>query len=281
MKKKILFVSALLASALALPIHSAMAVALGYTSNAEAYAEGNSTAGSTFAHTVGPMSSATAMVDGFTLHSYSEVTELFSDIDALHDVPAVNRTVVQPSVFASGSASFSQTFRVNSAGTASLHFAWDGELFSARDGYNARYDFFAVAQAGTQLFGRIDTGDIVFNEGSSSVNQTRKINLLFTGGDVGTLFTVSAQLSTSAGTELFNQASYFNDLASIALVPVIDGPVSRPLAYADFTDTATFSFNGQGVISVVPVPAAVWLLGSALLGLAGFRRARSDSSVTG
>lgn len=274
MKKKILFTSALLVSALAHPIHSAMAITLGYSSNSEAFAEGNSTTGSTFAHAVGPMSTSTAMVDGFTLHSYSEVTDLYSVDDVPNDAPAVRGIELHPSVFTSGSASFSQTFRVNSAGSARLHFTWDGELFSDRDGYNARYDFFAVAQSGTQLLGRIDTGDVVIN-GSSSVNQTRNINLSFTAGDIGSLFTVSAQLSTSAGTELFNQAILFNDLARSALVPIIDGPVSRPLAYADFYDTATFSFDSQGVISAVPIPAAVWLLGSALMGLAGFRRTRS------
>ncbi len=57
-----------------------------------------------------------------------------------------------------------------------------------------------------------------------------------------------------------------------------DGPIGmRPTTCPDITGprSAVLSFVGTYNVAVVPVPAAVWLFGSGLLGLVGFMRKRA------
>ena len=68
---------------------------------------------------------------------------------------------------------------------------------------------------------------------------------------------------------------------SLSLSPVSDGPLSHPAGVSsdigillDFALSAgdTVTFNTRFDVTPVPVPAAVWLFGSGLLGLVGVAR---------
>jgi len=54
-----------------------------------------------------------------------------------------------------------------------------------------------------------------------------------------------------------------------------DGIAAIPFPAFQYSSTATSSYTYTATLAPVPVPAAIWLLGSGLLGLIGFRRKRS------
>jgi|GEM_PF-5609516 len=294
MKNKILLGSTLLASALMLNVPSAMAepiMVLPYTSSAHADAQGENNndgpnPGPSKAGASGLMTSSYASVRGYELHSYSEA---FNDIylmpkakppvqvpDTQTDV-AVARGIGMEypiGVYTSGRSSFTQQFQVVGAGNATLRFDWDGSLFS--DGtYTAGYGFRADASSGMGRLGSVGTRQEI-GGGSANVNLFDTIDLFFGSEDIGKTFEVFAELST-----------YVNDRRELEVLTVPENGIfdaladsasdykePMPSAYADFSRTAVFSFNGQGVIApaAVPLPAAVWLFGSALIGLFGAKR---------
>ena len=70
---------------------------------------------------------------------------------------------------------------------------------------------------------------------------------------------------------------------SLALSPISDGPLLHPAGVStdigillsfDLSAGDTVTFNTRFEVTPVPVPAAIWLFGSGLLGLVGVARRR-------
>ena len=246
-----------LLSSIALHMPSAMA----YSSLTGAYAEGSLAIGDDFAFASTPTSESEASVNRFDLHSYSSVTDYYYGPDtnrffALEEAGDLD-LMMYSGIITAGLASYSETFKVVAAGSATLDFGWDGSLGAdAGSDLTAGYQFLgsssglSVGDSGENING---TGDTVVNSGGS-------IALFFTEEQVGTTFDVEAYLFTYISDNLRDECDSCEAIHES----------SNRSAFADFADTATLSFTGG--IAAVPVPAAVWLLGSALVGLVGIRR---------
>lgn len=235
---------------------------------------------------------AQSYVDGYSVGA-SASSIIYDDVpppyyDSLNVLKSTTEIVKEPiyccgpDYHAYASAEVSQDFTVVGAGTATFSFAWDGQLYSPNENALAGYEFQAnvgyprmmkqefLALTEDLPAGIYDSEEVV--NGTANVNKTQNITVDFTESDIGDIFTVSMFLA--AWTDNHDYSDYeegfpslFNTLASIE-------EAQNPIAFADFFHTGTFSFSGQGVIApaAVPVPAAVWLFGSALVGLVGFRR---------
>ena len=271
MKKNILLGSALLATAFMLNTPSAMAFRVEpppYTSEASADAQGDFDSGPTSASAYGPMTHSRASVNDFELHSYSEVY----DGSLVADSTLEAGISEEPPVRTRGDARFSQRFTVVGAGTATLRFEWDGQLYS-NGTYAAGFGFGAEANGDTLGYlGGVRDGDTI-SGGTANINLFHSIDVTFDASDIGSMFDVYASLNTYAGDIRRKKLDADFDFASIVT------EIDPRAAYADFSNTAVFSFTGQGVIApaAVPVPAAVWLFGSALLGLIGIQRKKSTA----
>lgn len=251
MKKQLILGGSILLTSMALHMPSAMA----YSSNTEAFADNGYVAnqGATSASATFHSQTSNASVDGFNLHADSQVTNYDRrEYEELQSLKTHRGDITK------ARASFSETFRITEAGEATLTFGWDGSLsVDAGSGLTAGYEFSASAlglSAG-------DSGENVSGTGETIVNSGGSIGLLFTEGQVGTTFDVDAYLITYISDQIIQCVQCNRVLASSQ---------EGYSALADFSDTATFSFTGG--IAAVPVPAAVWLLGSALMGLVGVRR---------
>lgn len=148
-----------------------------------------------------------------------------------------------------------------------LLFAELGYVEVSTDGVNfARFDSVSLTEGLVGGYGTIDPTDVYNLAGKSKKNDG-------TGFDLQELVDNALVLSGLV------------DLANINYVKIVDIPGS-----GDFTDSMgnpiydaweTWASGGMdldavGVINTaVPVPAAVWLLGSGLVGLAGLRRKRA------
>lgn len=280
MNKKLLLESALLASAFMLNIPAATAIAVippPYTSSAHADAQGfvdddGPNPGPSSAIAIGPVTTSIASANGFELHSYSQAYDNYYMVELNSPV---NDDLYGPGVSTSGRASFTQQFQVIGAGSATLRFDWDGTLYS--DGsYTAGYAFSAYAGNLMRTLGEVGNRQKI-DGGTATIDLFDTINLFFNPEDIGKTFEVNAELSTFVnGDDRIMKTILFEQFADVASPYTLEGPL-KPSAYANFSDTALFSFTGQGVItpSAVPVPAAIWLLGSALLGLFGVKRAKT------
>jgi len=95
-------------------------------------------------------------------------------------------------------------------------------------------------------------------------------NLNSTFSNCGATFTDPAAsncLWTSISNTVGNNASTVFLFASAD--PDGDGTLGVPMAVGGPFPDFNFNFNVQGTLTAVPIPAAVWLFGSGLLGLAG------------
>ena len=297
MNKNIMLGSTLLATAFTLNTAtvSAMELQSPYTSTAYADAYDNySFASDRDGPNAGPSSasasvmsaSSSAFVNGYDLHSSSAVYDYYNvpprpTVKDSSTLIPNDRPMLESYINTRGSASFSQEFDVVGTGAASLNFSWDGFL-SSNGIYDVGYSFSATVWAGDDFLGSIyDNGSIYGLNASAEVDESDSIGLLFDSNDIGTTFTVYASLDTWVGNgELETQALRMEDVvfADLASASLSKEPMElRPTAFADFSNTASFSFTGNGVIApaAVPVPAAVWLFGSALFGLIGMRRKKS------
>ena len=269
MKNKLLLGSTLLASAFILNVPSAMAESMmpppAYTSQANANAQKSFDSGPTSASASGHMTHSRASVNGFELHSYSEVYDSHIVTDTAF-AATVEEGPQERFLHTSGYASFNQRFNVLSAGLVTFRFDWDGMLYS--DGtYSAGFNFNGGVSSSTQGFlGSANDNDSV-GGGTATINQFRTFDVVFGASDIGSTVDVNASLSTFAG-----------NLKESRLIESLFEPLVSEFdprsAYADFENTGIFSFTGQGIIApaAVPVPAAVWLFGSALFGLFGMKR---------
>lgn len=236
----------------------------------------NSFGGVAYDSTKAPYSNSRARAQNYILNAESRVSvyepKPKPPVELLDDSPSQY-------LYTSASASFTQRFVVNSAGQAVLRFAWDGNLYS--DGnYGAGYYYNANVNSKDKFLSSTGFGSHYDNGstsgGSTSVDSFKIFTLNFGAKDIGKTFNVSARLNTWAGNGGENDSAF--DHVSNGF----NGTPQAGYAYADFFNTATFGItSGAGsVISAaapVPVPAAVWLFGSALMGLVGLRRKKTTA----
>ncbi|MFK8068734.1 MAG: hypothetical protein AB8D52_10855 [Gammaproteobacteria bacterium] len=269
--KNMFLKSALLTTAFVLSAPSAIALEMQLSppymasTNADGDIDSTNTLGATAESSVGmPYTFSQAYTTEYTLGAESRVS-VKPQVWEAKDVIKVKE--YSPNLYTHAEASFSQRFVVNSAGQATIRFDWDGELYS--DGvYGAGYNF----QASTGRYGNHYNSNST-SGGSINVDLFKTFTIDFTANDIGSTFDVSATLRTWAG----------NQEPSDSLEGMYIGLNGMPqpgYAYADFFNTATLSIGGtSGVIApaAVPVPAAVWLFGSALMGLVGIRRKKTTA----
>lgn len=257
MKKQLILGSTLLFTSMALHIPSAMA----YSSEAEAFfigADPDVVIGETLATNSAPGVIAEASIDGFTLHSTSSLDFSQFDLGEEPVIAGVSDENLEELFNETGFplvgaiASWTETFIVTGAGAAALNFQWDGTLSSdAGSSLTAGYLFGATAFDSELTKHGVNAN----GSGISIVDSSGSIALFFTEDEIGTTFDVDATLLTIIG-----------------LIAEGFGEDPTGIAIADFSNSATFSFTGGIAVAPVPVPAAVWLLGSALIGLVGIRR---------
>jgi hypothetical protein len=108
--------------------------------------------------------------------------------------------------------------------------------------------------------------------------------LIASGGSVVSGSQDSAYFDTTADTwsqgapfdatkEGFGEVGFYEVVNNVSLSN--NRAISNPQDVTEFVGTWKFSSDGALEYSAVPVPAAVWLLGSALLGLVGISRRRA------
>ncbi len=147
-------------------------------------------------------------------------------------------------------ADFTQQFMVTAAGQALFLFTWDGQLAASGGGSSAMY-FEAYVPGGeplTYLQDQIIEDYRTLGPGNSTVDTFGTLSYVFGDSDIGNIISLFARLQTWATTS--SEGS---------------------LASANFFDTAQLEFHSNNM-TPVPLPGAVWLLGSALVGFAGWRR---------
>ncbi|MFK8068737.1 MAG: VPLPA-CTERM sorting domain-containing protein [Gammaproteobacteria bacterium] len=162
---------------------------------------------------------------------------------------------------------------------------------------------YTLSAPSTSSFFRFDNGQLLFgantNGNAASQFNLTSFNLIVTGGDAQLLGystgneTVSGDIFTITGSNTNNN---YDDLDGSTVSANAVFPTALTLtenAIYNFTydlsnngtdngNNATNGVTGLSALSVdiapsaVPVPAAVWLFGSALLGLAGFKRSKSS-----
>jgi hypothetical protein len=178
-------------------------------------------------------------------------------------------------------SSFSVPVEVKVAGSGNLRFSWNGQLdvFSERSG-NASYNIFSNTAnnpgdfsgsfPGTSLTGnnaeRVRENDSItqlFPQNSLSFDGYKSIFWHFDTNDVGKIFTVNFTAQTRVD---------YNDLTATILGD--EAPAGTLLGRSSIAANLLFGENGvlAPVVTAVPIPAAIWLFGSALLGLFGFNK---------
>ena len=160
-------------------------------------------------------------------------------------------------------ASFTQTFEVTAVGSASINFSYEGWLSIANLGDGSAEDMWADTSFSVYAY------DDLENEGGDSYNLmdigenfpsgTFSFTYNFTDEDVGSLFYVTLELNASVSSEYINYIG--------------DGGLNF---ISDFYNTAELTDYSGGIDPLggppVPIPGALWLLGSGLFGLMAVRR---------
>jgi hypothetical protein len=161
-------------------------------------------------------------------------------------------------------------FVVTSAGAASISFSLNGTLqVNADSTYDDQY--FVYSSASIDDYGTfgsnpmIDWYDELDNAGTMPVSHTATFNYDFSEDDIGEEFTIDLFLDLEVSPYPFGQEIEIAEGDTIELLSAfydgfkIDG-ITGGIAPADGPAPPT-----------VPVPPSLWLLGSALVGLIGFR----------
>jgi hypothetical protein len=139
------------------------------------------------------------------------------------------------------------------------------------------------SQLATDSFGNIQTIASSFNNDLAYVNGTG-VSLKWSAGN-GTTNIWGASLANGGSTNLYNQGPDQSGIAlgqSVSLFGITGNGGTGQLQTYDLGDNLTLSANGTLTVSSgstgtspVPLPAAVWLFGSGLLGLLGVGRRRA------
>ena len=117
----------------------------------------------------------------------------------------------------------------------------------------------------------VDIADVDFVL-TTTYSSDNGIDYIFTGGAVTAGSYINTTVSTLSISESFGFASFFADLADGGRIEggfILAGALSGDLTGSSLTAKAG---------PVVPVPAAVWLFGSGLLGLVGVARRKRNSA---
>lgn len=155
---------------------------------------------------------------------------------------------------------FAQDFEVMGVGSASVSFAFDGTIAIGGDfegTYQMGYEW-QIKQGESQM------GDAHYEDslGLYSYEETPVLELEFNQWDVGNIRTVEASLKTFFWTD--------------GRIDFIEGDWID--FEADFFNSFKIDSFSEGlmpttaIVPDVPIPSAVWLLGSGLIGLVGVRR---------
>lgn len=144
------------------------------------------------------------------------------------------------------------------------------------DGSNFyRFDNVSLTSNPVGGFGAVDPTNITgyggkYRQGYGTPFDLDHLNYLYNPGSAGTYLDVS-------GLD-------FNNIGYVRILDVVgDGSYSDTFGNVIYdpyptTGSAGFDLDAVGVINTVPVPSAVWLLGSGLLALLGFRRRKTSHS---
>lgn len=167
-------------------------------------------------------------------------------------------------------------------GANALVFSSSGTLYAASNSSNSLYSVNTATGAATSLgnIGYASGGDLAFHNGSfylaSSNNQLVKIDLsnLANTTAVGS-FGVSGVYGLASGD---NNVLYGVAGTSVYSVDTLTGLASNPISYSGQGLGTAYgqSFFAEATPEV-PVPAAAWLFGSGLIGMAGLSRKRKSN----
>ncbi len=189
---------------------------------------------------------------------------------------------VDPDTSFSGSLSaysrFFQEFVVTGAGDATITFSYDGTLSAQNYGTGTiegmySMDFWIAA---TDDYGYeneyYDDGSLE-EEGLQSYSDTFSFNYTFTADDVGSTFKVYLELEANIDAEYID---YYVDEE--------EGQFGDAEFMSDFYTTAELVGYSGGIAPLggppVPIPGAVWLLGSGLIGLVAFGGRRRKKNMS-
>jgi hypothetical protein len=157
-------------------------------------------------------------------------------------------------------ARFDADFEVTAAGTQSISVAWSGMLQSAGDAY-AWYNLKVGFNPWSGVYDLMNISEDTLADDTVFVNDVTTFTFDFDPADVGSTQYLQVFLTTYA------EMPY--------------GGGSTTGAYADLSNTFRVTGWSSGLESLdgatpaIPIPPAVWLFGSGLLGLVGVARRKS------
>jgi len=259
MKKRSLLLAIVVSfTVLALGVGSAIAATMGppYSSWCTAETGSEYDDGDTYAYAGG----------GWDMPGEAESWATEAD-EGVKKVGAKSSIFVDPMTEFSGSvtayAKFSQQFKVTEAGFAYIHFYYDGDLLVQNEGSGSIEGMYDVgfSVSASDSYGHSDGGsDFLSSEESKSCSDSFSFYYNFTDEQVGDIFTVTLALDT------YITAEYIDYL-------VDEGQDGQAEFLSDFYNTAKISYFGGGIaFNAVPIPGAVWLLGSGIMGIMAIRR---------
>jgi len=217
--------------------------------------------------------SACTLCNAATVHLAGDTVDFYYDnaqpgMSAYGPLSAIGNSIFAQSVNLSADASNGSSVSTNALGSITI---------VAHSGYS--FDSMQVAQFGDYSLN--GAGASINVSGTLSVedstNSTTSSSNTLTISGLGINDSQTHEWQATAGFDL--SSTMWNSVSSIELS--LDTLLSAStVANGEFAFTAS-KYVGGGMVtietSVVPVPAAVWLFGSGLLGLAGVAR-RSDKS---
>lgn len=214
--------------------------------------------------------------------SHADVT-LFTDVN-LFNAAANNLTALDFSTLVGPSATYSPL--ANPFDVGGITFEGPSFLAATSPAYSSSYDY----GIGTVLTSFGPNGNLTDALNSFHITLPGNVNVVAfrlansfhsaTGGLSGSF---EFDVTTASGTTFLmadavpQQAAFFG-LISTEDISLLDiSNLTDPAAYQDITTYAPFTNLGSFIygevdLAAVPVPAAVWLLGSGLLGLIGLHR---------
>ena len=203
---------------------------------------------------------AAAAVNGGTADDGTPVAPM--SLKAYTELGAIENTTDQ--VQLRNQAYFIAEFEILEAGTQSISLGWDGELYATGDAfsqYSLKVGFNRFT--GTYQYNFFDN-TVFAGTDQVFVDESHTLDFFIPESDIGRTYNLQIYLTTFAELEF--------------------GGGTTSGAYADFYDSVNVtnwsgglsSLDGLTPASLVPVPPAVWLFSSGLLGLVGVARRKNN-----